>query len=109
MDGSSLHGSDLFRDSDRVEVDRGYSAFKHGDRYLRTLLIHGARAVMGRIRGKQDQRSLWLLKVRERHHANVVAVALANKNARIAWSLLASGLNYDQRLTVNSASAPRAV
>jgi transposase len=82
---------------------------KRGDRYLRTLLIHGARAVMGRIRGKQDPRSLWLLKVRERHHANVVAVALANKNARIAWSLLARGLNYDQRQTVSSASAPRAV
>jgi hypothetical protein len=41
-------------------------------------------------RGKQDPRSLWLLKVRERRHANVVAVALANKNARITWSLLAS-------------------
>jgi transposase len=76
---------------------------KRGDRYLRTLLIHGARAALGRIRGKQDPRSLWLLKARERHHPNVVAVALANKNARIAWSLLASGMNYDQRLTVSSA------
>jgi len=33
----------------------------------------------------------------------VVAVALANKNARIAWGLLASGMNYDQHLTVSSA------
>ena len=57
---------------------------KRGDRYLRTLLIHGARAALGRTRGKQDPRSLWLLKMRERRHANVVAVALANKNARIA-------------------------
>jgi transposase len=76
---------------------------KRGDRYLRTLLIHGARAALGRTRGKQDPRSLWLLKMRERRHANVVAVALANKNARIAWGLLASGMNYDQHLTVSSA------
>ena len=76
---------------------------KRGDRYLRTLLIHGARAALGRTRGKQDPGSLWLLKMRERRHANVVAVALANKNARIAWGLLASGMNYDQHLTVSSA------
>lgn len=75
---------------------------KRGDRYLGTLLIHGARAALGRTRGKQDPTSLWLLKARERRHANVVAVALANKNARIAWSLLASGMNNDQRLTVSS-------
>jgi transposase len=76
---------------------------KRGDRYLRTLLIHGARAALGRIQGKQDPRSLWLLKMRERHHANIVAVALANKNARIVWSLLAHDTAYDQRLTVSSA------
>jgi transposase len=76
---------------------------KRGDRYLRTLLIHGARAALGRTQGKQDPRSLWLLKMRERHHANIVAVALANKNARIVWSLLAHDMDYDQRLTVSSA------
>jgi transposase len=76
---------------------------KRGDRYLRTLLIHGARAALGRIQRKQDPRSLWLLKMRERHHANIVAVALANKNARIVWSLLAHDTAYDQRLTVSSA------
>jgi transposase len=55
---------------------------KRGDRYLRTLLIYGARAALGKVQRKQDPRSLWLTKVRERRHPNVVAVALANKNAR---------------------------
>jgi transposase len=76
---------------------------KRGDRYLRTLLIHGARAALSRTQGKQDPRSLWLLKMRDRRHVNVVAVALANKNARIAWSLLAREATYDQRLSVSSA------
>jgi transposase len=76
---------------------------KRGDRYLRTLLIHGARAALSRTQGKQDPRSLWLLQMRDRHHANVVAVALANKNARIAWSLLAREATYDQRLSISSA------
>ena len=51
--------------------------------YLRTLLIHGARAALGRVREKQDPRSLWLGKMRQRRHPNIVAVALANKNSRI--------------------------
>jgi transposase len=72
---------------------------KRGDRYLRTLLIHGARAALGRVRGKQDPRSLWLGKMRERRHPNVVAVALANKNARIAWRLLSGDKTYDPGLS----------
>ena len=48
--------------------------------------------------GEAGSEKPWLLKVRERRHANVVAVALANKNARIAWSLLTSSMDYDQRL-----------
>jgi transposase len=71
--------------------------------YLRTLLIHGARAFLGRVRGKQDPRSLWLGKMRERRHPNIVAVALANKNARIVWSLLSSDTAYDPRLSVGPA------
>jgi transposase len=78
---------------------------KRGDRYLRTLLIHGARAALSRTQGKQDPRSRWLLNMRDRRHTNIVAVALANKNARIAWSLLARATTYDQRRTVNPASA----
>jgi transposase len=76
---------------------------KRGDRYLRTLLIHGARAALGRVRDKQDPRSLWLGKMRQRRHPNIVAVALANKNARIAWSLFTSDSVYDADLSVRAA------
>ena len=67
---------------------RLFGISKRGDRYLRTLLIHGARAVLGKAGGKQDARSVWINRMRERRHPNVVAVALANKNARIVWSIL---------------------
>lgn len=61
---------------------------KRGDTYLRTLLIHGARSVVRtaeRRRGPDD----WLIKLQQRRTHNVCAVALANKNARMAWALLA--------------------
>ena len=51
-------------------------------------MIHGARAALGKAGGKQDPRSRWLGNLRERRHPNVVAVALANKNARIVWAML---------------------
>ena len=76
---------------------------KRGDRYLRTLMIHGARAALGKAGGKQDPRSRWLGKLRERRHPNVVAVALANKNARIVWAMLASDKSYEPRLSVQAA------
>jgi transposase len=68
---------------------------KRGDRYIRTLMIHGARAVLARAHGKEDTRSQWIGRMRERRHPNVVAVALANKNARIVWSVLSSGRDYE--------------
>jgi len=58
-------------------------------------MIHGARAVLGKAHGKTDARSLWIGRLRERRHPNVVAVALANKNARIVWSVLARNEQYD--------------
>jgi transposase len=66
---------------------------KRGDAYLRTLLIHGARSVIFRTRQKPDG-STWLHKLLGRRNANVAAVALANKNARIAWALLAHDRQY---------------
>jgi len=67
---------------------RLFGISKRGDRYLRTLMIHGARAALGKAAGKQDPRSLWLGKLRQRRHPNVAAVALANKNARIVGHAL---------------------
>ena len=59
---------------------------KRGDTYLRTLLIHGARAVIRFAENKPA--SSWLNKLLDRRNKNVAAVALANKNARIVWALL---------------------
>ncbi|MAU52548.1 transposase [Roseovarius sp. MBR-154] len=79
---------------------RLFGISKRGDRYLRTMLIHGARAVLGRSAGKTDTRSQWINRMRERRHPNVVAVALANKNARIVWSLLSNDQEYRRGHTV---------
>jgi transposase len=66
---------------------------KRGDRYLRGLLIHGARSVIyhiqRRLKAGQPGGNPWVEKLLERCHANKVAVALANKMARIAWVVLA--------------------
>lgn len=70
------------------------SASKRGDRHLRMLMIHGARAVLGKAAGKADPRSLWIGQMRERRHPNVAAVAIANMNARIVWAFLSSGETY---------------
>jgi len=61
---------------------------KRGDTYLRTLLIHGARAVIRFAENKAEPES-WLRKLITRCKKNISAVALANKNARIIWALLA--------------------
>lgn len=58
---------------------------KRGDIYLRTLLIHGARAVVRFAENKAEPES-WLRKLIARRNKNVAAVALANKNARIIWA-----------------------
>jgi transposase len=67
---------------------------KRGDSYLRTLLIHGARSVIYRASQKADPCS-WVNAVVQRRNKNVAAVALANKNARIVWALLAHDRRYD--------------
>jgi transposase len=62
---------------------------KRGDTYLRTLMIHGARALVRYANAKAESANGWLLGLVARRNANVAAVAQANKNARIAWALLA--------------------
>jgi transposase len=61
---------------------------KRGDTYLRTLMIHGARSV-GRVIEQKAEPESWMRKLMSRRNKNVAAVALANKNARIVWALLA--------------------
>jgi transposase len=70
---------------------------KRGDRYLRTLLIHGARSALYRAGRKHDCRSEWIERVRKRRGMNIAAVALANKNARVLWALLVHQDNYRVR------------
>lgn len=67
---------------------------KRGNAHLRTLLIHGARAVLQATKHKDDPRSRWLKTLSERRNKNIAAVALANKNARIAWALLTNKQDY---------------
>lgn len=59
------------------------------DRYVRQLLIHGARSVVSRLGNKTDERSCWLRNMVERRSFNTACVALAHKNARQAWAILA--------------------
>jgi transposase len=67
---------------------------KHGDVYLRTLLIHGARAVLRVTAHRSDAKSRWAESLRRRRCDNVAAVALAAKHARIIWALLARAHEY---------------
>jgi len=77
---------------------------KRGDSYLRTLLIHGARSAL-RTAHRKPIGERWLNRLRERRHPNIAAVALANKNARIAWALLARDRIYDDTHESGSVAA----
>jgi len=67
---------------------------KRGDTYLRTMLIHGARSVLLHLKSHPDQAEGWLARLANRRNPNIAAVALANKNARTVWALLAHGRDY---------------
>lgn len=69
---------------------------KRGDRYLRTLLIHGARSAVSHVGDKQDGLSCWIRKQLETNHMNKTSVALANKLVRMAWAILSSGGQYQE-------------
>ncbi len=67
---------------------------KRGDRYLRTLLIHGARSLLYRNRPIAHPRARWAARLSAARGPNVAAVALANHNARVLWALLRRGARY---------------
>jgi transposase len=65
-----------------------------GDGNLKHLLIHGGRTVALHAGKKKDWRSEWINKLAQNKHANVVATAIANRTARIAWAVLTTGRPY---------------
>ena len=67
---------------------------KRGDAYLRTLLMLGARAVLQAAAQRADRLSRWAVAVRERRGYHRAIIALAAKNARILWTLLAKGRDF---------------
>jgi len=69
---------------------------KRGDRYLRTLLIHGARAVVYTSPKHLDPRNQWIADKVKKKGSNKTAVAVANKNVRVIWALLTSGERYQK-------------
>ena len=66
-----------------------------GNVYLRTLLNHGGRSLVQLAKTRADRAGTWRGKLVGRRHHNIAAVAMANKNARLAWALLASGKAYE--------------
>ncbi len=78
--------------------DRLLGISKRGDRYLRCLVIHGARVMVTQLsrKDRSDRRSQWLKGLLERRHRNVATVALANRMVRIAWAVLTSGKPYEE-------------
>jgi transposase len=71
---------------------------QHGDAYLRTLLIHGTRAVLATLGDKQDRLSRWLRELIARRGYQRATAALAAKHARILWALLAHGESYQLKI-----------
>ncbi|MCG7988599.1 MAG: IS110 family transposase [Candidatus Thiodiazotropha weberae] len=70
--------------------DTGYLSgiSKRGNRYLRRMMIHGARAALYRCKNPHDSMILWAREIAKRSNANKAAVALANRLTRLAWILL---------------------
>jgi transposase len=67
---------------------------KHGNSYIRTLFIHGARSCVRNLKRQRHAFGTWLTRLEARANKNVVAVALANKIARIAWAVLIRREDY---------------
>ena len=70
---------------DRTQL---FGISKRGDQHLRTLIVHGVRAVVRTAARKTDAKSTWVNSLRERRGFNRAVVAVANKNTRIMWAVL---------------------
>jgi len=76
---------------------------KRGDKYLRKLLIHGARAALPHVAARDTALGRWAKALLGRAHQNVAVVAFANKLARIAWAVLRRGEAFSARAEMNAA------
>jgi len=74
---------------------------KRGDRYVRSLLIHGARSLVKVVGEKTDPRSQWIKQLIDRCGINKAVVAVANKNVRIVWALLTKQMCYQENYGLN--------
>lgn len=74
--------------------DKLFGISKRGDAYIRSLLVHGGRSIVCYAGKKSDSRSRWISKLKERAGYNCTAVAVANKNARVAWALAKNIMEY---------------
>jgi transposase len=70
---------------------------KRGNKYLRKLLIHGARAALPHVAERDTSLGRWAKGLLARVHPNVAVVALADKLARICWAVLRSGQNFSAK------------
>lgn len=74
---------------------------KRGDRYIRCLLIHGARAALFRAKSFSKERTVWLTKLKERRGINRATVALANKNTRLIWAIMTKGEEFNWKMGIS--------
>ena len=79
------------------EISHMSGISKRGNRYLRTLFIHGARAALSRCKRRDHHLLQWADKIAERRGKHKACVALANKIARVAWALLTHKTEFDYR------------
>jgi Transposase IS116/IS110/IS902 family len=107
-DGRTFHNGRQFaawiglvpRQHSSGDKQRQFGITKQGDPYLRTLLIHGARSVVYRASNKSDSRSQWIAEKQRKLGTAKTCVALANKNARVTWALLARDEPYRRAFQV---------
>jgi transposase len=93
------------RQSSSGGKDRLGRVSKMGDRYLRTLLVVGAAAVLRHAKARDSTSRVWARELLARKPFKLVAVALANKTARIAWAVMARGEVYRDGSEVRAMAA----